>query len=643
MVSVGPHALTGSRARGTLPGMRAFASCVVPALLAAVSLPAQNSTKKIRTPPGELAARAGSAVPWRTDVAQALAEAKANGKLVFWYVPSVARSPMDRKPEIDRYLRGGPLSWPSTIALLAAHFVPVAEVARGELQTKYGLVRQQFIEPGYLLLDGDGQVQLRVDQITTLHPEWFEAPLRRRVKEPADGFPGSPALREAWQAYRDGDRARAIELADAVIGKAPADGVAAEAHWLAGAAMCRANRRREAVERWGTLTKLLPEQPLAWKAALEVEGHGPFSHGFEDYLPLPPAVLAADPKDGTRAPGVYTETELWQRSVAFLLAMDDGDGVVRDSIYDFGGTDGLPNVYAAVTCLVGEALLAAQLRVQRGELALPKPQQDRLEAMLQRIMANVRSDAWLALSDRDEIVWARAYTVRFLAAWQAARSTDKGALQPFVQNAAAALMALQPETGVWFHEYGNPFATATALQALFAARAAGAEVAQEQVDRGLRALAMNRTEQGAFSYNQTQQGKPRATLEGAAGRMPLCELALFLFGASDQQRLQESVSAGHRHHGLMAAVRKYDDHADQNGYGGFFFWFDMLGRVEATMRIEDEKVRARLAAAQRELVLDLPEFDACFVDSHELGRAYGTAMALLNLDALARRTAGGGK
>jgi len=608
-----------------------------------VSLPAQNSTKKIRNPLGELAARAGSAVPWRTDVAAALAEAKTNGKLVFWYVPSVARSPMDRKPEIDRYLRGGPFSWPSTIALLSNHFVPVAEVARGELQTKYGLVPRQFIEPGYLLLDGDGNAQLRVDQITTLHPEWFEAPLRRLAKQPADGFPGSPALREAWQAYRDGDPASAIEFADAVIGKAPADGVAAEAHWLAGAAACRDNRRRAALERWGTLTKLLPEQPLAWKAALEVEGYGPFSRGFEDYLPLPAAVLAAEPKDGTRAPGVYTENDLWQRSVAFLLAMDDGDGVVRDSIYDFGGTDGLPNVYAAVTCLVGEALLAAQTRVRGGELVLPQAQQDRLEAMLQRIMANVRTDAWLALSDRDEIVWARAYAVRFLAAWQAARAADKKALQPFVQNAAAALVALQPETGVWFHEYGNPFATATALQALSAARAAGAEVEQERVDRGLRALAMNRTEQGAFSYNQTQKGKPRATLEGAAGRMPLCELALFLFGASDQQRLQASASAGHRHHGLLAAVRKYDDHADQHGYGGFFFWYDMLGRVEATLRIEDEKVREPLMRAQRELVLDLPEFDACFVDSHELGRAYGTAMALLNLDALARGASAGGR
>jgi hypothetical protein len=34
--------------------------------------------------------------------------------------------------------------------------------------------------------------------------------------------------------------------------------------------------------------------------------------------------------------------------------------------------------------------------------------------------------------------------------------------------------------------------------------------------------------------------------------------------------------------------------------------------------------------------MELPEFDGCFVDSHELGRCYGTAMALLCFDVLAR-------
>lgn len=615
--------------------MRALA--VVPCVLLASLAPllGQNSTKKIRRAPGEVAARVGSAVPWRPDVATALAEAKASGKLVFWYVPAVARSPMDRKPEIDRYLRGGPFSWPSTIELLRTHFVPVAEVPKGALQEKYELLRNRYIEPGYLLLDGDGAVVRKVDQLTTFHPEWFEAPLRRLAKAPTQGFPCAPALREAWDAYRAGEPARAVQLADAVRAQKPADGVAAEAQWLAGAALCRSVGRGAAVERWQALVAALPEQPLAWKAALELEGHGPFGHGFEDYLPLPQAVLATDPVDGTRAPGVYSEAELWQRSVAFLLGMDDGDGVVRDSIYDFGGSDGLPNVYAAVTCLVGEALLAAADEARRGTFVLSSAQQQRVEAMLQRILKNVREDSWVAMSDQDEILWARTYALRFLAAWQQRRAGDAEALRPALQRGVGSLLALQPETGVWFHEYGNPFAIATALQALHLARTAGVEVPQDRVDRGLRALAMNRTAEGAFTYGHTANGKPRASLEAAAGRMPLCELGLFLFGGSDQDQLRAAVEVGHRHHGLLAAVRKYDDHADKLGYGGFFFWFDMLARTEATLALADVEVRNTLLQAQRRLLLELPEFDGCFVDSHELGRAYGTAMALLCLQASA--------
>lgn len=614
-------------------------SAVVPCVLALLIAPlaAQDQSKKIRKPPGELAARAGSAVPWRNNVDAALAEAKEKHGLVFWYVPSIARSPMDRKPEIDWYLRGGPFSWPSTIELLRTHFVPVAEVPKGARAEKYELLRNKYIEPGYLVLDGDGKVLLRVDQITTLHPEWFEAPLRRLAQTPLDGFPGAPALREAWQAYRGGDRAAAVHLADAVLAQKPADAVAAEAQWLAGAALCRSVGRAPAVERWQALVAALPEQPLAWKAALEIEDHGPFVHGFEDYLPLPAAACAKDPVDGTRAPGVYGEAELWQRGVAFLCAMDDGDGVIRDSIYDFGGTDGLPNVYAAVTLLAGEALLCASDLDKSGAIKLPPPLAERAEKMLQRIMKNVHDDAWVALSDRDEIVWPRAYALRFLAAWQARRAGDAETLKPLLQRGVGSLIALQPETGVWFHEYGNPFAIATALQALHAAKRCGIEVPQDNVDRGLRALAMDRTAEGGFTYGQTTNGNPQVKIEAAAGRMPLCELALFLFAGSDQDKLRAAVQAGHRHHDLMAAVRKYDDHASPLGYGGFFFWFDMLARTEATLQIADAKVRGDLLAAQKKLVLALPEFDGCFVDSHELGRAYGTAMALLCLHAMSAK------
>ncbi|MDA7936504.1 hypothetical protein N9B90_01025, partial [bacterium] len=539
-----------------------------------------------------------------------------------------------------RYMMGGPFSWPSTIELLQTYFVPVRQIAgRDSLSKQLELSRNKFIEPGYVVLDGDGKPLLKVDQLTTFQPEWFEAPLRRVVQQPLERFPCSQVMLDEWQEYRQGDRSKAGSFdprEESFVNMT--DAVKAEYVWLSGVRMFRSGQRQQALLAWQYMVENLPKQPLSWKAALEVEGHGPFVHGFETYGVIPAAAMLDDPVDGSRATeGIYSEQDLWLRSVAFLSSAADDDGVYRDSTYDFGGTDGLPNVHAAVTCLVGEALLAAMTRVGKGELALSDVQSRRVESLLLMMRRNASSDDWLALSDRDEIIWARAYALRFLQAWQAQRSQDEKELEGGLRRGVAALIALQPETGAWFHEYGNPFAIATALQALHGAKIRGMDVPQDNIDRGLKALAFNRTVEGAFSYSHTRPGrKPRAKLEAAAGRMPLCELALYLFGASDQDKLLFAVEAGQRHHHLLAAIRKYDDHADRLGYGGFFFWFDMLGRAEAIAELKDESQRRSLAAAQHKLLMALPEFDGCFVDSHELGRCYGTAMALLCFDVLAR-------
>jgi hypothetical protein len=76
---------------------------------------------------------------------------------------------------------------------------------------------------------------------------------------------------------------------------------------------------------------------------------------------------------------------------------------------------------------------------------------------------------------------------------------------------------------------------------------------------------------------------------------------------------------------------KYDDHTSRLSYGGFFFWYDIRGRSEAIARLKDPQQKAGFAKQQRALILSLPELDGCFVDSHELGRVYGTSMALLSL------------
>jgi hypothetical protein len=598
------------------------------------ALPAQNNMRKERKPPSPLAAKAGTAIPWRDTVEQALIDAKAQKKLVFWYVPSVSGSPMDRKPEIDNYLMAGPFSWPSTIDLLSQSFVPVKQVPKGELAKKYNLKPLVFLEPGWLVLESDGSERARMAQITTFQPEWFEAPLRELAGLKAQPFPAAPALREAWDAYRALDNDAAGQRVEATLAKSPSQGVVAEGLFLRGAALRRSGHTEEANAVWRELGKRLPESTWAWKAAMEAEGHGPFVHGFEDFLPVPERVLR-ERTEGSRAPsGTFTEEQLWQASVRYLLRMPDSDGVLRDSLYDFGGTDSLPNVYMAVSFLAGEALLCAEQRALGKKLALPASDRAALTAQLGRLLALAENDGKYALSDRDEILWAFAYRLRFLVHYHKLHPELRETLKPKIQSAVAAVINLQPETGVWFHEYGNPFAIATALQALAAARDAGAGIDQQAADRGLRALLQCRTGDGVYTYGHPGNGKPRESIEGGAGRTPLCELAVLQWGGSGQDKLQAALSKGFEHHGQMAAVRKYDDHAGRYRYGGFFFWFDMLGRAEAVAAVSDAEKRRTWTEQQKQLVLDLPEFDGCFVDSHELGRVYGSAMALLCLAAL---------
>jgi len=142
--------------------------------------------------------------------------------------------------------------------------------------------------------------------------------------------------------------------------------------------------------------------------------------------------------------------------------------------------------------------------------------------------------------------------------------------------------------------------------------------------RATAALKSTRDARGVFSYEYPGRGdKP----EGGSGRMPYLEYALSISGQAKPETLAAALDLSFKHHGLLERIRKYDDHADAYHNGGFFFWYDQYGRAVAAKSVN----AAAALAKQREIVLQIPEIDGCWVDSHELGRVYGTAMALLTL------------
>ncbi len=565
---------------------------------------AQNSNRKLRTRPSVIAAQAGKHLDWYQDLDKALAAAAHEKKPVFWYIPTLSRSPMDRKPEIDRYMMAGPFSWPELGAALSRDAILLRKaVGRTEMK-RFGLKIREFIEPGFLVLDPKGKELMRVDQITTFHPAWF-----RQV------------LATIWSKAPEAELLESALMGDAPKGDTPLVAFAR------GAIEYRKGHSEAARKIWKASAEAHPADPMSAKMMMEVEDHGPFVRGFEVYGALPKMSLTGEKGgasiEGTRAPAdTFSEAELWRRSRAYMLQMQRDDGGFVDSLYDFGGTDSLPNVYTAVTAIAGLAYIEMLERDSKDEA---------VRSALDAAIAYVLDDKHLNSEDKDELIWAHLYRVRLVCRMIEFDAQRKEALIPELKRITGKMFAMQPEHGAWYHEYPNPFVSASVLIALKHAERHGAKVPDDVLARGFAALLRSRAKDGGYSYGSSKRPAREGKIPASAGRMPLAELARSIWGEGRREQLEAALKAAFKYHDEMGVVRKYDDHASRLGYGGFFFWYDMHGRSEAIEHLPGSRLRKKLLKQQRALVLSLPEIDGCFVDSHELGRVYGTAMALLCL------------
>ena len=546
---------------------------------------------------------------------------------------------MDRKAEIDRYMLAGPFSWPTIIKTLNENAICLKAPPTKQQQQQFELSTYKFVEPGFVVLSSDGTKKFQVDELTTLQPVWLNQLIQKTIglKETVDLY--STDVQSVWKLLADQQFADAAAQAKQDLSKPGlSNAQRAELELLFGMAFFRTGQHQQAIDIWKETGQRYPNQPLAWKAAAESQMIGPFTRGFETHCLLPPAAMTAGiASRGSTAPeNVYTQPQLQSRSTQFLLAMQRRDGSFRDSDYDFGGTDSLPNVHVAVTSLAGQALLAQY--ESRAKVSLdPKK---RLAGAVIAAAKFVSNDDNLNKRDRDELLWACAFRLRFLSACQQSTNPQIVAASPNDQipRIVDSLQTIQSRRGSWYHEYSNPFATATALLALAEASRAGHTVDADRIEKGSTALASQRFRDGVFPYGSDRGNQNRVANQSmktaSAGRMPLCELALFQTGKSNNQKLEAAIEASFKHHSAMAKAYKYDDHTDSVNYGGFFFWYDMRARCEAIKHVADDHQRAKFVAQQRALIMALPEIDGCFVDSHELGRSYATSMALICFDLL---------
>ena len=631
--------------RPHLDWLNRFAGALLLLTVSVQMLPAQteNSTEKIRVTPSPVSQKIGSAISWQPDFDTAIAKSKLAGKPVFWYVPTLPNTFMDRKIELHRYMLAGPFSWPSVIEALNENAICLKAVPTRQQQQQFELERYKFVEPGFVILDSEGNKKTQVDELTTLHPVWLNELIQKSIGVETPTALYSASAQTSWNLLAERNFDGALVQAKLELAKPNLpDALRAELELLIGMATFRTGEHLQASALWKATSKRFPDQPLAWKAAAEAQLIGPFARGFETHVSLPPAAMSAGIESrGSASPkNVYSLQQLHQRSTLFLLSMQASDGGFHDSDYDFGGTDSLGNVHVAVTSLAGLALLERCTRLGDDSPELKK----RLIGAVSMAARFVADDLNLNKQDRDEILWACAFRLRFLLACGRSNESEIKTAVPIDQipRVIESLEMIQSRRGNWYHEYSNPFTTATALLALQEAARDGHSVDAARVKKGAASLAGQRFRNGAFPYMTSKKNKPdnpsrdakRSKRIGSAGRMPLCELALFQTGKSDAEKLAAAVAASFEYHAVLAKSYKYDNHTDSVMYGGFFFWYDMRSRCEAIKFVADDSQREKFVAQQRALMMGLPELDGCFVDSHELGRVYGTAMALLCFDLL---------
>jgi hypothetical protein len=452
-------------------------SVVLVLVLLQLALCSRVGVAQIRRPePSALAKRAGAQLAFESTLEAALSRAKESGKRVCWYVPTLRRSPMDRKEVLDRYMRAGFFSDPVCVAALK-DFVLLRRVPSREEEKRYGLAPLRFVEPGFLILDAEGEKQALEHGITTYSAEWFCDRLGVPLRSAEAGLPEAEKRILAALRAGDGEAALAIE------------GRSAHVRFLHGAARLQLGDWRGARELWERLSSERPEHAQAARAAAELEGLGPLMRGFWRYEALPEGWQEG--LRGTQRPRARADLGmLRQRSLSFLLRMQREDGGFRDSNYDYGGLDSLPNVHVAVTALAGLALLEASL----ADLPAKGVSRAELEEAWRAALSYCLDDSHLAPEDEDEWIWARIYTLHFVARVLGLEEAPRGvpavdALRKMAARYVGEVFVRQGRDGSFRHEYRKPVRDRELPpRAQGAGGAAGAGAGGERSRRRARAL-----------------------------------------------------------------------------------------------------------------------------------------------------------
>jgi hypothetical protein len=384
-----------------------------------------------------------------------------------------------------------------------------------------------------------------------------------------------------------------------------------------------------------------------WHAAL-LEHEGEFARAREILQGLaaeserPFALLAslrlADPlRVGQCVPLVAPQraekrTELVQQALEFLLQRQREDGSWPVA------ADGASYCVPGVTVLAARALHLHEPRLSAGRRAAVHRALVRAESWMDRHLARAdptklnsfaaayhldyRLDRYVRSKQDDSCVAAVRRAIRLLAGGVCANGAwayDKN----FGENWRGGL-------GGWpVTDKGRTHScnTGPALAALARARAAGFDVDDSLLQAGVRALRAMRKSTGIYTYTWPE---PRnfEREDASIARAPVCELALLRLGESSEKELRQTLDLFLEHRqGLIDVAKLSPGWLPPHAFSSYFLFFAYHHAAEALSELGARDDLEKL----RDDLLGIVEQDGTWVDYEDIGKCYGTAMALLVL------------
>ncbi|MFT7619204.1 MAG: hypothetical protein ACI97A_002854 [Planctomycetota bacterium] len=401
-------------------------------------------------------------------------------------------------------------------------------------------------------------------------------------------------------------------------------------------------REDSALRRWKDAAAADRDNPYAWRAAANlIDGEdrtpiGAMAHGFEDPFGQPAPKASATTTSVPQS--LEMSGKIGKDAVDFLLRMQRSNGSWPDSRYAYwGAPDYTPNVWIATTALACTALL---------EWRHVNP--EAIDRALKRGEAYMFDRRRMAFNLNEE-VYAHTYRLVYLSKKIDATNDEEskrvsidqmnmviGDLANIQVRAEGRRAAAD---GAFSHEYPNAFTTAAALNSLHLAKEKGATVPRKMFIGGSKALLAARDKDGAYAYSNgrkvnTSPETLQERLKNSMGRSPVAEAAL-LWSKNKKgstENLKTAMDNFWKFLPRLKKVRKCDFHTDGE-LAGFFFWHVMFHTTEAINALpQNEQAEHRRKLHQ--LLVELAEIDGSFIDSHEIGKSYGTAMGLISLKAV---------